>query len=158
MAETESSAKTLRIVFASSLDTPSSYRDFYEWWKRVETAGVRDRKPHAMRRTFATEVLDATEGDLSALKGTTRAFVHARHRGLPPLLAHAHGLGYGALAVYRGAKREDASRRKRHFASCRLAGKRRRADSNRCTRLCRPLPNLSATAPERRIVAVLPAA
>src|SRR4026207_278238 len=34
---------------------------------------------------------------------------------------------------------------------------RRRADSNRCTRLCRPLPNHSATAPERRIVAVLPA-
>ena len=28
-----------------------------------------------------------------------------------------------------------------------LASPRRRADSNRCTRLCRPLPNLSATAP-----------
>jgi integrase len=35
-------------------------------WKRVETAGVRDRKPHAMRHTFATEVLDATEDDLYA--------------------------------------------------------------------------------------------
>ena len=32
---------------------------------------------------------------------------------------------------------------------------RRRADSNRCTRLCRPLPNLSATAPRAAIVAVL---
>src|SRR5262245_4736512 len=30
--------------------------------------------------------------------------------------------------------------------------KRRRADSNRCTGLCRPLPNLSATAPEGRMV------
>ena len=27
------------------------------------------------------------------------------------------------------------------------SGQRRRADSNRCTGLCRPLPNLSATAP-----------
>ena len=28
-------------------------------------------------------------------------------------------------------------------------GRRRGPDSNRCTRLCRPLPNLSATAPPR---------
>src|SRR3954466_9847588 len=31
--------------------------------------------------------------------------------------------------------------------------KRRRPDSNWCTRLCRPLPNLSATAPRAPIVA-----
>jgi integrase/recombinase XerC len=38
-----------------------SYRGFYEWWKRVEaTAGVRHRKPHMTRHTFATDVLDAT--------------------------------------------------------------------------------------------------
>ena len=30
---------------------------------------------------------------------------------------------------------------------CKRGVPRRRADSNRCTRLCRPLPNLSATAP-----------
>jgi integrase len=46
-----------------------SYRGFYEWWKRVEdTAGVRHRKPHMTRHTFATDVLDATEGDLYAVK------------------------------------------------------------------------------------------
>lgn len=46
-----------------------SYRGFYEWWKRVEAAaGVRHRKPHATRHTFATDVLDATEGDLYAVK------------------------------------------------------------------------------------------
>ena len=31
-------------------------------------AGVRHRKPHMTRHTFATDVLDATEGDLYALK------------------------------------------------------------------------------------------
>lgn len=46
-----------------------SYRGFYEWWKRVEAvAGVRHRKPHMTRHTFATDVLDATEGDLYAVK------------------------------------------------------------------------------------------
>ena len=36
---------------------------------RVEkTAGVRHRKPHMTRHTFATDVLDATEGDLYAVK------------------------------------------------------------------------------------------
>src|SRR6476620_7972993 len=33
------------------------------------------------------------------------------------------------------------------------AGKRRRPDSNWCTRLCRPLPNHSATSPDRGILA-----
>jgi site-specific recombinase XerC len=32
------------------------------------TAGVRHRKPHMTRHTFATDVLDATEGDLYAVK------------------------------------------------------------------------------------------
>jgi hypothetical protein len=46
-----------------------SYRGFYEWWKRVEAvAGVRHRKPHMTRHTFATDILDATEGDLYAVK------------------------------------------------------------------------------------------
>ena len=36
---------------------------------RVENvAGVRHRKPHMMRHTFATDVLDATEGDLYAVQ------------------------------------------------------------------------------------------
>ena len=38
----------------------------------------------------------------------------------------------------------------KNLARCKeFGGKRRGADSNRCTRLCRPLPNLSATAPAR---------
>ena len=46
-----------------------SYRGFYEWWCGVEnTAGVRHRKPHMTRHMFATDVLDATEGDLYAVK------------------------------------------------------------------------------------------
>ena len=47
----------------------SSYWNFYDWWRRVETeAGVRHRKPHMTRHTFATDVLDATEGNLYAVK------------------------------------------------------------------------------------------
>ena len=50
-------------------ERPLSYRGFYEWWRRVErAAGVRHRKPHMTRHTFATDVLDATEGDLYAVK------------------------------------------------------------------------------------------
>jgi integrase len=68
-----------------------SYRGFYEWWKRVEaTAGVRHRKPHMTRQTFATDVLDATEGDLRR-KGAAWALLDPRHRGLPPLVEDAHG-------------------------------------------------------------------
>ena len=33
-----------------------------------EAAGVRHRKPHMMRHTFATDVLEATEGNLYAVK------------------------------------------------------------------------------------------
>ena len=46
-----------------------SYRGFHAWWCRVEdVAGVRHRKAHMTRHTFATDVLDATEGDLYAVK------------------------------------------------------------------------------------------
>src|SRR5215218_6500421 len=43
-------------------------------------------------------------------------------------------------------------RRRRRTSS----GRRRRPESNWCTRLCRPLPNHSATAPEGRMVSALP--
>jgi integrase/recombinase XerC len=56
-------------VIGMKPDRSLSYRGFYEWWKRVESAaGVAHRKPHAVRHTFATDVLDATEGDLYAVK------------------------------------------------------------------------------------------
>jgi integrase/recombinase XerC len=46
-----------------------SSRGFHEWWRRaVAAAGVRYRKPHMTRHTFATDVLDATEGDLYAVQ------------------------------------------------------------------------------------------
>jgi integrase len=46
-----------------------SPRGCTDWWRRIEeAAGVRHRKPHMMRHTFATDVLDATEGDLYAVK------------------------------------------------------------------------------------------
>jgi integrase/recombinase XerC len=63
-----------------------SYRGFYEWWRRVEkAAGVRHRKPHMTRHTFSTDVRDATEGDLYAVKEllghssthTTEVYLHS---------------------------------------------------------------------------------
>src|SRR6188768_2831577 len=48
------------------------------------------------------------------------------------------------------ARREPSRGRVSSFP---YRSKRRRADSNRCTRLCRPLPNHSATSPGTRMVA-----
>ena len=55
-----------------------------------------------------------------------------------------------AALVPRVARREPSRGRVSSFP---YRSKRRRADSNRCTRLCRPLPNHSATSPGGRIVA-----
>jgi site-specific recombinase XerD len=67
-----------------------SYRGFWEWWNRLEkAAGVRHRRPHMARHTFATDVLDATDGkgiyDLKELLGhssirSTETYVHSRRR------------------------------------------------------------------------------
>jgi integrase/recombinase XerD len=66
-----------------------SYRGFWEWWARLERiAGVRHRRPHMVRHTFATDVLDATEGDLYATKEllghsdtrTTETYLHSSRR------------------------------------------------------------------------------
>lgn len=88
-----------------------SYRGFYEWWRRVETtAGVEHRKPHMTRHTFATDVLDATDGDLYAVKEllghsstrVTEVYLHSSRKRT----AHA----VDALQAYRAANRqtEDA--------------------------------------------------
>ena len=85
----------------------SSYRGFYEWWKRVErTAGVPHRKPHAMRHTFATDVLDATEGDLYAVKellghSSTRVTEVYLHSSRTRTVSAVE-----ALAAYRSGARE----------------------------------------------------
>ena len=85
----------------------SSYRGFYEWWKRIErAAGVPHRKPHAMRHTFATDVLDATEGDLYAVKellghSSTRVTEVYLHSSRTRTVSAVE-----ALAAYRSGARE----------------------------------------------------
>lgn len=65
---------------------PLTYRAFHFWWTRLEKeARVEHRKPHMLRHTFATDVIDATGGDLYALKEllghadirTTELYLHS---------------------------------------------------------------------------------
>lgn len=78
-----------RQVTASYPDRPMSERAFHEWWKRlIDHAGVTYRKPHMTRHTFATGVLDATKGDIYAVKEllghestkTTEIYLHSSRR------------------------------------------------------------------------------
>lgn len=84
-----------------------SYRGFYEWWRRVETtAGVRHRKPHMTRHTFATDVLDATDGDLYAVK---ELLGHSSTRVTETYLHSSRlrkGKAIDALAAYRASNRQ----------------------------------------------------
>ena len=84
-----------------------SYRGFYEWWRRVEaTAGVRHRKPPMTRHTFATDVLDATEGDLCAVK---ELLGHSSTRGTEVYLHSSRTrteCAVRALAEYRRGNRQ----------------------------------------------------
>jgi len=82
------------------------YSNFWAWWTRVETeAGVRHRKPHMMRHTFATDTLDATEGNLyavSALLGhsstrVTETYLHSSGRHMEAAVK--------ALGEYRKGRR-----------------------------------------------------
>ena len=89
-----------------------SYRGFYEWWKRVEAAaGVRHRKPHMTRHTFATDVLDATEGDLYAVK---ELLGHSSTR-VTEVYLHSSRTRTGAavdkLAEYRRGNRQNEAPR-----------------------------------------------
>jgi integrase/recombinase XerC len=65
---------------------PMTYAVFWNWWKRIiDEAGIKYRKPHMTRHTYATDVLDATEGDLYAVKEllghastkTTEVYIHS---------------------------------------------------------------------------------
>lgn len=87
-----------------------SYRGFYEWWRRVEnTAGVRHRKPHMTRHTFATDVLDATDGDLYAVKEllghsstrVTEVYLHSSRKRT--------GKAIDLLGEYRASNRQTES-------------------------------------------------
>lgn len=95
-------------VIAVKPERTLSYRGFYEWWGRVEkAAGVRHRKPHMTRHTFATDVLDATEGDLYAVKEllghsstrVTEVYLHSSRRRT--------GLAIDALTAYRNRQTGD---------------------------------------------------
>ena len=109
---------------------------------------------HRSWHTFATDVLDATEGDLYAVKellghSSTRVTeVHLHSSRTRTLLRWRR---WPSTAVQTVKPMMTRNPYKREVS-------RRRADSNRCTRLCRPLPNHSATAPGQAIVAVLLAA
>lgn len=85
-----------------------SYRGFWEWWRRLEVlAGVRHRRPHMARHTFATDVLDATEGDLYATK---ELLGHASTRATETYLHSSRRRGAAAieaLTAYRRRELED---------------------------------------------------
>jgi hypothetical protein len=106
-------------------------------------AHVRDRRPGRDRRRPARR------------EGASRALVHACDRGLSPLLEDADrersqgAHGVPASRIGEACLKPSAENGKPDQPSNPMTKpERRRADSNRCTRLCRPLPNLSATAPD----------
>ena len=85
-----------------------SYRGFWEWWRRLEKlAGVRHRRPHMVRHTFATDMLDATEGDLYTVREllghsstrTTEIYLHSSRR--------RNRAAIDALVAYRRREVED---------------------------------------------------
>lgn len=71
-------------------EQPLSYSAYFrQWQKLVAEAGVKYRKPHMTRHTYATDVLDATGGDLYSARDllghvsvkTTEGYVQSqRHR------------------------------------------------------------------------------
>jgi integrase/recombinase XerD len=87
-------------------ERPLSYGAFHGWWCRVEdAAGVKHRRPHMTRHTFATDLLDATEGDLYAVRDllghastrTTEGYLHSTRRRA--------GAAIEALSAYRDSQR-----------------------------------------------------
>ncbi|MCR4339119.1 MAG: tyrosine-type recombinase/integrase, partial [Gemmatimonadaceae bacterium] len=86
---------------------PVSYSTFWLWWKKtLERADVRYRKPHMSRHTYATNILDATGGNLygaqmllgHASPATTELYLHSSslHKDL----------AVDALAAFRNLQRD----------------------------------------------------
>ncbi len=65
---------------------PMAYSTFWRWWEACcRRAGVRYRKPHTSRHTFATKLIRATGGDLAA---TQKALGHASIRTTIDVYTH----------------------------------------------------------------------
>jgi site-specific recombinase XerC len=70
-------------------EKPMGSRGFHEWWERlVGHSGVDYRKPHMTRHTYATDAVDASEGDIYGVKellghaniATTQLYLHSSRR------------------------------------------------------------------------------
>lgn len=70
-------------------ERPMGSRGFHEWWERlISHSGVEYRKPHMTRHTFATDALDASDGDVYGVKellghaniATTQLYLHSSPR------------------------------------------------------------------------------
>jgi site-specific recombinase XerD len=65
---------------------PMAYSTFWRWWDACcKRAGIRYRKPHTSRHTFATKLIRATGGDLAA---TQKALGHASIRTTIDVYTH----------------------------------------------------------------------
>ena len=111
-------------------------------WRIVKGIGKRagiDVFPHALRHAFSVRFLEQHPGEIEALQR---------------LLGH---LGVATTQRYvRAMEQRRLMERSRDLSWISpfeaITAKRRRADSNRRTRLCRPLPNHSAKAPAAGMV------
>ena len=70
-------------------DRPMLSRGFHEWWERLLShSGVDYRKPHMTRHTYATDALDASDGDIYGVKellgheniATTQLYLHSSRK------------------------------------------------------------------------------
>ena len=111
---------------------------FHRWWERcLDAAGVRYRNAHVARHTFATRWL-RRGGRMETLR---------RRWAMPRLPQRSTCTAMSTSPTWRATSRSSRASQSIKSKVRIYDGRRRGPDSNRCTRLCRPLPNLSATAP-----------
>ena len=119
--------------------TREGERDDRVIWRIIKDVGIRAGLPaervfpHALRHAFSVRFLEQRRGDRSP----------AARVGTLEDRDDADGTGGRWSTAAQGAGSRDVT----WDSSAGPTAKRRRADSNRCTRLCRPLPNHSATSP-----------
>jgi len=70
-------------------EKPMGQRNFHDWWVRLlDHSGVEYRKPHMTRHTYATDALDASDGDIYGVKellgheniATTQLYLHSSRK------------------------------------------------------------------------------